>query len=185
MKNTSDSNKSVMQQISEVVFLSHSLSQATPGYGGAHGFHTSDDKRLSAGDSCNMQKWSLSNHIGTHVDAPRHFFETGPAIDHYPADWWVFHHVAVCAVPVGERGRWIEPDDVAELIGMGDEAALIVTGFEVEADNGSDLRFTALRLVFNEGTAGSDFDNYADEVSIWLGTNEVARVNASDFNDNN
>lgn len=112
------------------VFLSHSLSQTTPGYGGGQGFHSSSDKKQAAGDSCNTQKWSLSNHIGTHVDAPRHFFEIGAAVDHYPADWWVFHDVAVCAVPVGGKGRWIGPEDVAGLVGMDDEAALIVTGFE-------------------------------------------------------
>jgi hypothetical protein len=60
-----------------------------------------------------------------------------------------------------------------------------VAGLEVENSDGSDLQFTALRLVFNEGTANQDFNDYADEVAIWLGSNEVARADASDFTDNN
>lgn len=61
-----------------------------------------------------------------------------------------------------------------------------IAGLEVEADDGSDLQFTALRLVFDEGTGAThDFEDYADEVSIWLGTDEIARVDATDFNDNN
>lgn len=149
------------------VFLSHSLSEATPGYGGGNGFHSASDKSQTAGDSCNMQKWNLSNHIGSHVDAPRHFFETGPAVDHYPADWWVFHHVAVCAVPVGEQGRWIEPDDVAGLIGMEDEAALIVTGFE-------GLRGATAYWENNPGLS--------PELGIWLRRNRPAlRLIGVDF----
>lgn len=62
-----------------------------------------------------------------------------------------------------------------------------VAGIEIEADDASDLQLTAVRLVFAHGTASSArrFDRFADEVSIWLDGEEVARVNASDFNRNN
>lgn len=66
-----------------------------------------------------------------------------------------------------------------------DEEDVKVAGLEIEADDNSDLEFTAVRLVFNEGTAGSDFDNYATEVSIWFAGEEVARVDADEFNDDN
>ena len=60
-----------------------------------------------------------------------------------------------------------------------------VAGLNLENSDDSDLDLTAVRLVFNEGTAASDFDNYASEVSIWLGSKEVARVDADEFNDDN
>src|SRR3989344_3057936 len=60
-----------------------------------------------------------------------------------------------------------------------------VAGLNLENSDNSDLSLTAVRLVFNEGTAASDFDNYASEVSIWLGSKEVARVDADEFNDDN
>ncbi len=60
-----------------------------------------------------------------------------------------------------------------------------VAGLEIENGDSSDLNITAVRLVFDEGTAGSDFDNYASEVSVWLGSKKVATVDADEFNDDN
>lgn len=66
-----------------------------------------------------------------------------------------------------------------------DEEDVEVAGLEIEADDGSDLEITAVRLVFDEGTAGSDFEDYASEVSIWLDGEEVGRTDADKFNDDN
>ncbi len=66
-----------------------------------------------------------------------------------------------------------------------DEEDVKVAGLKIENSDDSDIRLTAVKLVFNEGTAGSDFEDYADEVSVWLDDKEVARVDASDFNDDN
>ena len=66
-----------------------------------------------------------------------------------------------------------------------DEEDKEVAGLEIEADDGSDLEFTAVKLTFNEGTANSDFDNYATEVSVWFDGEEVARVDADKFNSDN
>lgn len=65
-----------------------------------------------------------------------------------------------------------------------DEEDVEVAGLEVEAD-GSDLELTAVRLVFDEGTAGGDFEDYAAEVSVWLDGEEVGRVDGDAFNDGN
>jgi len=66
-----------------------------------------------------------------------------------------------------------------------DEEDSEVAGLEIEADDNSDLEITAVKLVFDEGTATSDFEDYAAEVSIWLDGEEFARVDGDDFNDNN
>src|SRR3989338_9203480 len=56
-----------------------------------------------------------------------------------------------------------------------DEEDVEVAGIEIEAED-SDLKLTAVRLVFVQGTAGSDFEDYADEVSVWLDGEEIGRV---------
>jgi len=71
-----------------------------------------------------------------------------------------------------------------EEVGEG-ENDVVVAGIEIKADEGSDLRITAVQLTFDEGDANRDFDKYADEVSVWLGSNEVARVDADTFDDDN
>ena len=60
-----------------------------------------------------------------------------------------------------------------------------VAGLEIEVDNGSDIGITAVRLNFDVGTAASDFEKYASEVSIWLDGKEIGRVDADQFNDDN
>ena len=62
---------------------------------------------------------------------------------------------------------------------------VVVYGMTVEASDSSDLNITALRLVFNEGTATSDFDKYAEDVSVWFEDEEVARLDADEFTDDN
>lgn len=58
-----------------------------------------------------------------------------------------------------------------------------VAGLEIEADDGSDIEIRAVNLNFSQGTAASDFDKYAEEVSVWFDGEEVARVDADEFND--
>lgn len=63
-----------------------------------------------------------------------------------------------------------------EEVGEGQED-VIVAALEIEADNGSDIRIGAVRLSFAPGTADDDdFEDYADEVSLLLGDEEVARI---------
>ena len=80
---------------------------------------------------------------------------------------------------------------VNEEVGEGEEDVQ-VAGLEIEADGGSDIELTAVKLVFaNDDTSGSsataddDFDEYVREVSIWFNGEEVARVDGSEFTDDN
>ena len=43
-------------------------------------------KRLARGDSSNVSSLHMSAHTGTHVDAPRHFFDDGPGTDALPLE---------------------------------------------------------------------------------------------------
>lgn len=75
------------------IFLSHSLSEKTPGYGGKQGFFSTHTKDMCAGDSCNQMEWSLSNHIGTHMDAPFHFDKNGQTIDQLTPQELIFSKI--------------------------------------------------------------------------------------------
>lgn len=69
-----------------------------------------------------------------------------------------------------------------EEVGEGDED-VEVAGLEIEAD-GSDIEITAVTIVFDESTgATDDFEDYATEVSVWFDGEEVARVDADEFQD--
>jgi len=61
-----------------------------------------------------------------------------------------------------------------------------VAGLDIDADEGSDLELMSGRLDFTQGTgATNDFEDYAKEVSFWLGSTELARVDGDQFTDDN
>lgn len=60
-----------------------------------------------------------------------------------------------------------------------------VAGLKIESSEDSDIEISAVKLVFDEGSAGSDFEDYAAEVSIWMNGEEYARVDGDAFNDDN
>src|ERR1700687_2545493 len=43
-------------------------------------------KRIARGDSSNVSTLHMSAHAGTHVDAPRHFFDERAGVDALPLD---------------------------------------------------------------------------------------------------
>ena len=57
-----------------------------PTYPGNTPFSLEAIKRVAAGDSSNVSTLHMSAHTGTHVDAPRHFFDDGPGVDALPLE---------------------------------------------------------------------------------------------------
>ena len=47
-------------------------------------FHRSDMLQISRGDPCNLSKFAASAHIGTHMDAPRHYLDGAAGIESLP-----------------------------------------------------------------------------------------------------
>lgn len=72
--------------------MSHKLSAATPAYSGVEGIQIKNLKCIEKGDSCNQTLISMTNHIGTHVDVPYHFIQSGKTITDYDCDDWHFLH---------------------------------------------------------------------------------------------
>jgi arylformamidase len=62
------------------------LDATVPTYPGNTPFTLEPIKRIARGDSSNLSTLHLSAHAGTHVDAPRHFFDDAPGAEALPLD---------------------------------------------------------------------------------------------------
>ena len=79
-------------------YLSHTITESMPVYGGNADINLTHVKSIGRGDSCNTWRFCLENHWGTHVDGPNHFFANGRKIIDYPADFWWFRTPQVVQV---------------------------------------------------------------------------------------
>lgn len=115
--------------MSKTIFLSHFLSEETPGYGGNPGFRRRHVNRMSEGASSNTQEWTMSNHIGTHIDLPAHFDDQGARLQDFSATDWIFRKVHLVDLPVS-AGMIIDVSDELEEIPQSAEFAILKTGFQ-------------------------------------------------------
>lgn len=58
-------------------------------YPGDPPFSAVDRDRISGGDLCNLSVLSFGSHTGTHIDAPKHFFDKGMAVDELDLDYFI------------------------------------------------------------------------------------------------
>jgi arylformamidase len=70
----------------KLIDVSVPLDANLPNYPGNTPFTLEPIKRIARGDSSNVSSLHMSVHAGTHVDAPRHFFDTGSGTDAIPLD---------------------------------------------------------------------------------------------------
>ncbi|MFC1623860.1 cyclase family protein [Candidatus Omnitrophota bacterium] len=71
-------------------WLSYPLDINTYGYGGKKPFTISKSKSISGGDPCNTFILNLPNHIGTHMDCPNHFYNSGKKSYQYKIEDFIF-----------------------------------------------------------------------------------------------
>jgi arylformamidase len=65
----------------KLIDVSVPLDATLPTYPNNTPFTLEPVKRLARGDSSNVSTLHMSAHSGTHVDAPRHFFDSGPGTE--------------------------------------------------------------------------------------------------------
>jgi arylformamidase len=70
----------------KLIDVSVPLDSSVPTYPGNTPFQVEAIKRLANGDSSNVSTLHMSAHAGTHVDAPRHFFDDGAGVEHLPLE---------------------------------------------------------------------------------------------------
>lgn len=113
------------------VQLSHILDCNTPVYGNGEKIVVESVRSMCCGDTNNSLKITLSNHIGSHVDAPRHFIADGLTVDQYPVKNWIFTKPLLIELPakqaevLGVKEFEIALEDCQDC-----DLLLIKTGFE-------------------------------------------------------
>jgi arylformamidase len=70
-----------MARVPRFLDVSVPLAAGIPTYPGNPAFELDPVKRLADGASSNVSRLVIGTHTGTHVDAPRHFFDEGIAVD--------------------------------------------------------------------------------------------------------
>src|ERR1700749_4058299 len=76
------------------IVLSHLISQSTPAYGNRDRIFIRDNSSILKGETANSSCWIFSNnHIGTHIDSPRHFSATGLKTHDFPANDFFYDKV--------------------------------------------------------------------------------------------
>ena len=116
------------------ISLSHIISQSTPAYGNRDRVFIRDNSSILKGETANSSCWIFSNnHIGTHIDSPRHFSATGKKTQEFDINDFFFDKVKLvditCTTGIlisvddfKKVGRDIENNDI--------ELLLIRTGYE-------------------------------------------------------
>ena len=117
--------------MSNYIQLSHILKKDTPSYGDRDRVVIRTNTSIKAGDTANTSCLILTNnHIGTHIDVPRHFDDKGKRTVDYPISHYVFHNIALVDIPV-QKPILITPDQFKDINISNDiELLLIRTGFE-------------------------------------------------------
>lgn len=111
------------------LWLSYPLTESTPSYGDGEKLSIKAGSDISKGDSSNASKWTLSNHLGTHIDFPKHFFNHGETVEYYAPEFWTFTNVSLIQVDLSENtAQIITPEMVIPYIERGVETILIKTG---------------------------------------------------------
>lgn len=115
----------------KLIWLSHILAKNTPAYGGGDGFSIKHEKEINCGDSCNTVKLSFSNHLGSHVDAPRHFVDDGVTTESYEPNDWVFNKPIIIELEISDS-EIITQEHIENICSEVDDADLVLikTGFE-------------------------------------------------------
>jgi arylformamidase len=107
----------------KLIDVSVPLDASLPTYPGNTPFSLEAIKRLARGESSNVSTVHMSAHTGTHVDAPRHFFDGAAGIDMLPLEMLIGR---VRLIEVRAR-KGIGPDELADIDLSEDVRVLIKT----------------------------------------------------------
>ena len=113
----------------KAILLSYNIDEATPIYPGTSPLAIRKAKEINSGDPCNTFSITLSNHSGTHIDMPKHFFDFGKSVKDYPVHKLTCKHPVIIDCPK-RPGEIIEAKDLAGLSAEKNMDVLLVrTGF--------------------------------------------------------
>lgn len=91
--------------------LSYHISVDAYSYGGEKPFNIRKIRSISKGDSCNTFMMDMPNHVGTHIDCPNHFFNSGKRLSQYKFQDFVFYNPVVLDCPK-KKNELVTIDDI-------------------------------------------------------------------------
>ena len=119
--------------------LSYCVDEITPVYPGNTAVSFAMARQIRNGDSCNTFSLTISNHSGTHIDAPKHFLDSGRAIGEYLFEELNSDKVCIVDCPKNED-ELIGPDDLTAISNRNDfDCLLIRTGFSKYRQSRNDI----------------------------------------------
>lgn len=119
-----------------IIDLAHPIAVDQPAYPGDPPTRIARVQSASR-DGWNLNRLELSAHTGTHLDAPRHFFDDGAALDQLPLDQFCGPAVCIDLAP----GSALEPGTSIDVSVLTPHAAQFLAGARVLFRTGWDRRY--------------------------------------------
>ncbi|MFQ5763202.1 MAG: cyclase family protein, partial [Candidatus Bathyarchaeia archaeon] len=118
-----------------MILLSHKLTLETPAYNSGPSLKISPMQEIRSGASSNSYVLSFPNHLGTHIDAPKHFDDGGRPIASYDLDELVFNRPMIADLHKDDSELITEQElrQFGQLISKAD-LLLMRTGFQKYRD---------------------------------------------------
>ncbi len=85
--------------------LSYNMNEDTPSYGGRHKVSIKPFEKIKNGNTANSYKVHFYNHIGTHIDCPNHFFNSGKKITDYSINDLLFNNPQIIDVDLSKKNE--------------------------------------------------------------------------------
>ncbi len=112
------------------VSLSYCIDKDTPSYGNGESLSVENVSSISKGDTANSVIWKIPNHLGTHIDFPKHFDNKGNRLSDYDVNFWICDHPVFIDVSTVSKGYILTPEDLGlDLVDRETDLLLIKTGF--------------------------------------------------------
>lgn len=113
----------------ESIYLSYYINNNTPQYGGDDAIDIRQRSSIVNGDSSNSKEINMPNHVGTHIDFPRHFSIDGKTINNYSAKSWIFKNPYVLVYAAKDEEMIDLNEDLLYSIPVETDILFINTGF--------------------------------------------------------
>lgn len=155
-----------------MVWLSYPMSPYTPAYNGGQSLGFTPVKCMDSGDHCNSANLTMPNHLGTHVDAPKHFVKNGMSVDDYePADW---QFLRPTLVDVRDKDCEVLTPDMLALSGnINNETDLLLIRTGFGAYRGQE-RYWAQQFPYHPSLADFLIDSFPNLKAIGVDTISIS-----------
>ena len=119
----------------EPTFLNHPVTENTPSYGNRDKICLKPNTQIINGDTANTTEICITNnHIGTHVDVPKHFYDNGKTITDLAPKDWMFENISIVDIQCNQA-RLIEIKELKnQEISSETDFLIIRTGYEKKRD---------------------------------------------------